>query len=164
MVVVSRAFIVTLFEGICRTQLHSPVGQIVNKIQVETREIVIGSGGWAVFRTHDSILRVPVSQEPTAVTPFFNKFVVVDSGGIRVITYEHRDESVSHHVADDPEVEAESTITFKGTPDRDKGIVVRMTPNPQLVSKIGWEQVGRDTSAAARVRKETGISNIASSY
>jgi len=30
--------------------------------------------------------------------------VVVDSGGIRVITYKHRDEPVSHHVAYDPEV------------------------------------------------------------
>jgi hypothetical protein len=138
MVVIGRAFIIALFKRVRRAQLHSSVCQIVNEIEVETRKIVICSGGWAEDRTHDGILGVPVSQEPTAIPPFFDKFVVIDTRGIRVVAYEDRDESIGHHVADDPKVETEPTISFERPPDCDEGVVVWVTSYPQLFSEIGW--------------------------
>jgi len=81
---------------------------------------------------------MPISQEPTAIPPFFDKFMVIDTGGIRVVAYEDRDESIGHHIADDPKVETEPTISFKRSSNCDEGVVVWVTSYPQLVSEIGW--------------------------
>jgi hypothetical protein len=79
-----------------------------------------------------------VCQEPTAFPPFFDKFMVVDTRGIRVITYEDRDKSISHHIADNPEIETEPTISFERPPDCDEWVVVWVPANPQLFGEIRW--------------------------
>jgi DNA-binding protein len=135
-VVIRRAFIVTLFQGECCAKLHTSVGEVVDEVEIKTREVVVCTGGRAIVRAVDSVFRVPVSQESTTMPPFFDKVMVADSRGVRVGTYIDCDESIRHHITQDSEVEAESTIRLKRTPDRDERVVVWMTSNPKLLSEV----------------------------
>jgi hypothetical protein len=83
-VIIGRAFVVALLQGKRSAQLHSSVGEIIDKIEVKTREIVVGAGSWAVVRAIDGIFGVPVGQESTAVSPLFDEFVIVNAWGVRV--------------------------------------------------------------------------------
>jgi hypothetical protein len=98
-VIIRRAFIVTFFQGERCAQLHSSISEVVDKIEVKKRKIVIGTRGRTIVRAVDSIFRVSVRQEPATVPPFFDEVMVADSGGIRVGAYIDCNESIGHHIA-----------------------------------------------------------------
>jgi hypothetical protein len=150
-VVVRRAFIVTFFQRERCAQLHSSVSEVVDEVEVKAREVIISTGSRAVVRAIHSILRMPISQESAAVSPFFNEFVVADSWGVRVRAYVDSDEGVGHHITQDSEIETKSAIRFKRSPHSDERVVVGMTSNSQLLGEIRRKQMCRDTSAAARI-------------